>query len=358
MPIRWQDDTGLPELVDYLRDLAPMVAEVIVVDASPELRFRRHAAALAGIARHLRPDPRHRFRMGKVEGVTTGVLAAGREKVVIADDDVRYEAESLRRVEALLDEAELVRPQNYFRPLTWHARLDMSRTLLNRVHSGDPELGPGDFPGTLAVRRSAFEAVGGYDGDVIFENLELMRTLSAAGGRLALPLDLYVRRTPPSARHFLSQRVRQAYDDFAIPARMVAFLLVVPGALLALARRRPGAIALAAAAIVGLAEAGRRRAGGRAVFPASSVSLAPMWVLERGVSAWLAVASRLRHGGVRYAGQLVPGAANSRRVLHRRVGGALLAGATRPETDPLVGSVAEGAHAGAPAAAEGDHAPA
>src|SRR4029079_2928969 len=111
-------------------------------------------------------------------------------------------------------------PQNYFDPLPWHARVDAARSLLNRVHSGDRELGSGDFPGTLGVRREAFVACGGYDGDVIFENLELMRTIEAAGGRVATPLDLYVRRLPPTTAHFISQRVRQAYDDFALPVRM------------------------------------------------------------------------------------------------------------------------------------------
>ena len=79
-------------------------------------------------------------------------------------------------------DVELVRPQNYFAPLRWHARWDTARTLLNRVAGGV------DFPGTLAVRRSRSSQTDGYDGDVLFENLELIRTIEAAGGRvLALP---------------------------------------------------------------------------------------------------------------------------------------------------------------------------
>ena len=121
--------------------------------------------------------------MGKVNGVVTGVRECSHERVVIADDDVRYDAAALRRVVALLDEADLVRPQNYFDPLPWHARWDTARSLLNRVFTGDPAFPVGDFPGTLAVRRSAFLASGAYDGDALFENLELMRTIRAAGGR-------------------------------------------------------------------------------------------------------------------------------------------------------------------------------
>jgi hypothetical protein len=100
--------------------------------------------------------------------------------------------------------------------------------LLNRVFTGDPAFPVGDFPGTLAVRRDTFLRSGAYDGDALFENLELMRTIRAAGGTIVSPLDLYVARRPPDTAHFLSQRVRQAYDDFAIPARFVTFLALPP----------------------------------------------------------------------------------------------------------------------------------
>jgi hypothetical protein len=74
---------------------------------------------------------------------------------LIADDDVRYDAAGLDRMRALLDGADLVRPQNYFHPLPWHARWDTARTLLNR------SLG-GDYPGTFGVRLSTFRRMGGY----------------------------------------------------------------------------------------------------------------------------------------------------------------------------------------------------
>jgi hypothetical protein len=357
LPLRSSSTDGWRELASYLARLVPHVKEVIVVDGSPEALFAHHArdAEIAGW-RVIAPDPAYDFAMGKVNGVTTGVLAARCERVVIADDDVRYERDELRRTVELLETAHLVRPQNYFDPLPWHAVLDTGRTLLNRVWSGDPQFPRGDFPGTLAIRRSAFLATGGYDGDLIFENLELMRTVRAAGGTVVSPLDLYVRRLPPSSRHFFSQRVRQAYDDFAIPARMAGWLATVPLLAAAVAARRPGAVAGAAAGVAAVAEAGRRASGGRKRFPAAASLAAPLWVLERGVSSWLAVYRRLRHGGVSYSGRLVPYAANSPRELRRRVGGRLLASPARSaEPDELVGPVAERERPGAAAAAEGDH---
>jgi hypothetical protein len=313
VPVRWRDGAQRAELAAYLAQIAPLVAETIVVDGSddPDV-FAANAAAWGEHVRHVPPDPGETWLMGKVAGVRTGVELASRERVVIADDDVRYEPEALRRAAELLESHDLVRPQNYFSRLPWHARWDTARTLLNRG------LGR-DYPGTLAVRRSRMLAMGMYDGDVLFENLELMRTVRADGGSVASPLDLYVARVPPSAGHFWGQRTRQAYDDFALPLRMALWLAVVPLLLLSAVRRRPTLALAPAAPAVAMAELGRRRGGGARVFPATSSLLAPVWILERGVCAWLAVLQRLRFGGVRYGNSVIPVAAHSERQLRRRL---------------------------------------
>jgi hypothetical protein len=160
----------------------------------------------------------------------------------------------------------------------WHARLDTARSLLNRVSGGD-------WPGTLGVRRSVLRMTDGYGGDVLFENLELVRTVAAAGGVEARPLHLYVRRRPPSTEHFWSLRVRQAYDEFAPLLRLAVWLAVLPAATAAIVRSRWRALGATSVAVILAAEAGRRRAGGARVFPASASLAAPLWVAERGVCA-------------------------------------------------------------------------
>jgi hypothetical protein len=145
-------------------------------------------------------------------------------------------------------------------------------------------------------------AAGGYDGDVLFENLELLRTVEALGGRVVAPLDCYVRRLPPSTDHFLSQRVRQAYDDLARPLHLAAALAVAPVAGRAAIAGRWASVGAGAAATMGLAEWGRRRAGGRRVFPASSSLLAPVWVAERAVCSWVALLLWASRRGCPYAG--------------------------------------------------------
>ncbi|HEX8919190.1 MAG TPA: glycosyltransferase family 2 protein [Chloroflexota bacterium] len=286
------------------------------MDGSPPHIFDQHARSLGPGIHHL--PPAFTTLNGKVGNVLTGLGIASHERVVIADDDVRYDRDTLARMHDLLQSADVVRPQNYFDPLPWHACWDTARSLLNRMTGGD-------WPGTLGVRRSVLQRSGGYRGDVLFENLELVRTIKAAGGTEAVPLDLFVRRSPSSTRHFLSQRVRQAYDEMARPWRFVVFLLVLPAlALLILARRWAAAVSMILSPVA-IAELGRRRAGGRHVFPAVASPAAPVWVVERSACTWLALGARLFLGGVPYRRSVLRTAASSDRELRRRHSGARLA---------------------------------
>jgi glycosyltransferase involved in cell wall biosynthesis len=315
LPLRWTDDAGLAELVQYLEQLCRWIPVTVVDGSEPEL-FRVHARAFPAAVEHIAPGPwpvhnGKPGRNGKVAGVMTGVLAAAEEYLVLADDDVRYTRPALTRLVALLASADVVRPQNHFTALPWHARWDTARTLLNRALGAD-------YPGTLAVRRSRLLAAGGYDGDVLFENLELIRTIRAAGGREVRARDLFVGRVPPTARHFLKQRVRQAYDDFAQPPRLALELSLLP--LLLWCARRPRRLAALVLGAVLLAERGRRCDGGARVFAPDAALWAPAWLLERAVCVWLAMLARAR-GGVGYAGSRIRTAGNSPATIRRRLAG-------------------------------------
>ncbi len=307
LPLRWDSDEGLEELTEYLRRMSEWI-DVTVVDGSDPERYAAHARAWEGIVRQV-PVGVQEGANGKVRGVLTGLRIARHEAVVIADDDVRYDRSALAELVAELRSADLVRPQNYFAPLPWHARWDTARSLINRALGSD-------YPGTYGLRRSILERAGGYDADVLFENLELERTVVAAGGSVRDRSDLFVARRPPSARHFRSQRVRQAYDSWAQPGRLVLESGILPTLLWSL--RRPRALLVFAAVAVGVAEFGRRRAGGGAVFPASSALWAPFWIAERGATIWIALVLRLR-GGVRYSGGRIPRSAHSVGSIRRRL---------------------------------------
>jgi glycosyltransferase involved in cell wall biosynthesis len=298
------------ELTEYLSWLSERV-ELVIVDGSDQAEFRIHGDLWASFATHVSPADDILCANGKVRGVLTGLRRATHELVIIADDDVRYHDDGLERMVRLLAGADLVRPQNYFDPLPWHARWDSARILLNRAIGSD-------YPGTLGVRRSFLDRVGGYDGDVLFENLELIRTVTAGGGRIVDEPALFIRRRPPTFTRFLEQRPRQAYDDWAQPLRFAFFLAVAP-AIVTMARRRPRDLVLAAGAAILAAELGRTRNRGREVFDRVSPLFAPLWVGERAALAWVALIRRLVGGGSPYAGTVIGRAANPTRVLRRRL---------------------------------------
>lgn len=313
LPIKAAAANKSAEFAGYLRWLAQR-AEVIVVDGSPVDVFAENTVAWGAHVRHVAPHADLATPMGKVGGVLTGVRLASHERLIIADDDVRYDDASLAQVARALDDHDVVRPQNYFEPLPWHARVDTGRMLLNRVTGGD-------WPGTLGVRRAVLRATGGYDGSVMFENLELVRTVLAAGGNEQVLLDAYVLRQPSSTQHFWSQRVRQAYDEMARSGRLAVQLAVVPAAIVLIRKSRWQLLAAGVAAIAAVAEIGRRRAGGAAVFPASCSLFAPVWVAERAVCSWLALGAHFTLGGIPYRGTVLSQAATPMSVLEARHSG-------------------------------------
>lgn len=319
LPLRWLTDEGRKELTSYLEQLSQWMT-IIVVDGSPAPLFEAHSIALPAQVLHIHPQSCAGTN-GKVAGVLTGVAMARTEFLILADDDVRYDQAGVERILTLLTDADVVRPQNHFLTFPWHARLDTARSLINRAFGAD-------YPGTLGVRRSALIATGGYDGDVLFENLELLRTIKAAGGREIRANDLFIARTAPNVSHFFSQRVRQAYDDFAQPWRLVIELTLLPLITLTLysafLRRRPVPVLALTAAAWATAELGRRRNNGAQVFGITAALWGPAWLVERSLSVWIAVIFGLL-GGVPYAGGKLSKAANTTKALRRKHQGKITA---------------------------------
>lgn len=329
VPVRWSRDepARVAELRDHLRSLAREVCHVSVVDGSPARLRAGHERAWRDHARVITPAPVDRLwpgtawpdatspgaawigLNGKVVGAWTGVLAARSEAVVISDDDVRHTRESLASLCDALGEAALVRPVTVYDSWPWQARWDGARTLVNVALGAE-------WPGTLAVRRSVVVEAGGWCPDVLFENLELWRTVQARGHRV-VSVPVVVPRCPPTVRHFWSQRVRQAYDDLAQPGRLTVELALLPTVLWL--ARRPGRVAAGVLATVLLGALGHRRLGPQSQVPSSVVLWTPIWVLERAVCVWLALGYRAA-GGVPYCGRRMPLSAHSLRALRRLSG--------------------------------------
>ncbi len=304
LPLRLDSAGAIPELVQYLETLAHL--EIIVVDGSRQELFDRLHGQIGGFATHVKPAVPG--RNGKVRGVLTALPLASEEHVVVADDDVRYDSTSLDEILHRLVYADVVRPQNFFSPAPWHAVWDSARSLINRAFDGD-------WPGTLAFRRSALPR--GYNADVLFENYELVRTIRAGGGRESIARDIFVARRPPTLEHFMGQRVRQAYDEFARPWRLLAGLAILPGLLVAWHAAGIAALPAYIAVAVSIAAIGWLRAGAYRHFSPICVLAAPLWILERGICSWLALWQRIRFGGIRYGDSVIAASASSPRELKR-----------------------------------------
>jgi Glycosyl transferase family 21 len=292
------------EFAGYFNALTNLGCDVLVIDGSPANVFDLHHAVWSQHASHEKVDPHFGYLNAKVNGIHTGVGLSPNEKIILADDDIRYNAEEIERISNLLDEFEVVRPQNYLHPLPWWARMEAARMLINRA-----TLAAADYPGTCAFLRSAMLRVGHYDGDVLFDNEELIRHFARHKARICYANDFFVQKSAPRLRKWLEQRPRQAYEDFALRAKTALFFaLPVCAIFSALLFGKKGitffsvAAALAAMAV---AFAGWRRGQARKCFPPSLILFAPLWILERSLSTYWALYWYLRHGGYPFGDRLL-----------------------------------------------------
>ena len=217
----------IEELAQYFLCLAKEGCEVIVVDGSTAEIFAAHDRAWGQISRHVPVDRKYTYLNGKVNGVHTGVDLASCEKIILADDDIRYTADDLQRICDLLGRYEMVRPQNYISPLPWWGRIEAARMLINRG-----VLQTGDYPGTCAFRRSFYLRVGHYDGDVLFDNEEIVRHFRLNGADVFCAIGTFILKRPPSFLKWIEQRPRQAFEDFDLRAKSLLFLSLVPIAIM------------------------------------------------------------------------------------------------------------------------------
>ena len=292
------------ELAKYFRKLAQEGCEVLVVDGSAPHIFAEHNRAWRQLCRHVTVDGKYTYLNGKVNGVHTGVDLASCESIILADDDIRFTSEDIRRADALLERHDMVRPQNYLAPLPWWGRTEAARMLINRG-----VLRTGDYPGTCAFRRTAFLRVGHYDGDVLFDNEEMVRHFLVNGADVCYALGFFILKRPPTLRKWFEQRPRQAYEDFDLRAKTVLFMAVLPTALaLGLINGAHAVLAFFFAISIGaglLAGRGLLRDRAYRFFPIYVIASAPLWIFERSLSVYWALYWRLAYGGYPFGEQLL-----------------------------------------------------
>lgn len=287
---------------DYFRLIAAK-CDVLVVDGSPSDIFAAHKEIWSDVCLHAPVDPHYKYLNGKVNGIHTGINIAAHERIILADDDIRYTPNDLCRMTELLADDEMVRPQNYLSPLPFWARTEAARMLINRACIAE-----GDYPGTLGVRRSAMLRVGHYDGDVLFDNEEIVRHFRAQGASINYARDFFILKRPPTFRKWLEQRPRQAYEDFVMLTKTAFFALLplVPALIWFMAGWRwmlAFVITMACGAMVvaarGLGD------GASEFFPAWLCLYAPLWIAERALTTYWAFYWRAKYGGYPFGDKLI-----------------------------------------------------
>ena len=296
--------TEAAELAEYFRGLNNAGCDVLVVDGSPASVLEQHHEVWHSLSRHEEVDRSFGYLNDKVNGIHTGVNLASSEKIILADDDIRYAPSEIDRVCALLDDFEVVRPQNFLSPLPWWARMEAARMLVNRA-----TLRTADYPGTCAFRRATMLRAGHYDGDVLFDNEEIIRHFASEGATIDYATNLFVQKRPPTWQKWFEQRPRQAYEDFGLRTKTALFFSVLPLAILVAFAAGVKGIAFFAGAIaalaITLAAIGRRRGTAAQHFPLSVCLFAPLWIFERALSTYWALAWHLTHGGYPFGDRIL-----------------------------------------------------
>lgn len=293
------------DFADYFKRLNAANCEVLVVDGSPPEVFAEHEKIWTGLCRHEMVEPRFKFLNEKVNGVHTGVALAATGKIILADDDIRYDKIDIERMCDLLEKFEVVRPQNYLRDVVhlW-ALMESARMLINRAI-----LSTADYPGTCGFRRQTFLDAGEYDGDVLFDNEEIIRHFARRGAHIAYENDFFILKRAPEFRKWLEQRPRQAYEDFGLRGKTLLFASVLP--LTVLITAIGGIFAFAwfwfavHVASGAIALIGRKRGTAARYFDWFAPFYASLWVFERAISTWVAFYWRLRYGGYPFGKRLL-----------------------------------------------------
>jgi hypothetical protein len=284
---------GGPMAFDDLRSLGERCTlltregcEVVVVDASEPAAFDDHRRVLRWVARHLPPAPAHLTADGTLHLLEASADFAQTNKVVVATPAAHYQPEDLHRVCDLLEDHEVVVPNEYLDPLPWWARIDAGRMLLQRAVVVSP-----DAVGTFGFRRDSLAAIRrhGRPSDAG----DILHALARQGMELHDAADVFIRQTPPALGDWWTRRPQQSRLS---PAGAALFVTLIP--LLAMAGLLGGAGLTAgfsgALAFSTFALAVRGRLGLAArYFPMSVCLFAPVWLLERSLTAYRAVGLRL-----------------------------------------------------------------
>jgi hypothetical protein len=232
-------------------------------------------------------------RAGPAAARNAGVARTAGEVVVFVDSDVEVHPDALRRLRERLDGDPLLAAVFGCYDDRPRARQTISRfrnLLHHHVHVSSPGEAQTFWAGLGAIRREAFDAVGGFDaqrfGRPSIEDVELGLRLRAAGRRIAL--DPAIRGTHLK-RWTLRSMLRTDLADRGAPWVALALERRCAGTALNLSWRQRAAAAAAVATVAGLA-LGRPRVAAAALLAMISANMSFYALLGRRGGTRLALA--------------------------------------------------------------------
>src|SRR5206468_9407950 len=99
--------------------------------------------------------------------------------------------------------------------------IDAGRMLVHRGIEPLPDHGA-----TFGFRKTAVRGLHGIDGSVPAS--DHVRRLASQGAEVFSAMEVFVRRLPPMLEDWWRERARQADGDFALPAKTIFFLSLLP----------------------------------------------------------------------------------------------------------------------------------
>ena len=278
--------TDVTEFAAYLSTIAAAGFEVILAEL-PDA-FDENDRVLRWVGHHVRIRPQHRSFTGAIDPLRVAMDVATCDKVIVADERVRYSVNALHEINGLLDAHEVVEPQDYFDPLPWWGGIDAGRMLVHRGIEPLPDHGA-----TFGFRRGMLRGLRAIDAGATMGDPP--RRLASQGAEVFSALEVFVRRIPPLLGEWIRQRPRHADNDFSLPLKSALFFGILPVALVLslLGGPRLAVCYAAAISVASLSLAMRGRVGAAQFFPWRACLYAPLWVLERSLSVYWALLRRL-----------------------------------------------------------------
>ena len=303
IPFRSVQPGTLNALISRWMPLAGDRIEVIICDGSPGATFDQEENSAWQALRRLPVDRScYSYANDKVNGLCTGVAAAGADAVLICDDDCNLSPKDLDILLSAPLAGQAFKILAFPSSFTFLESLEAARSIISNGMSryGDPS------PAYLARRHTLLTSLRYPVGECLFDDYMLENELRCAVTVITHPEVQLKRDVAPPAK-WGEQQVRYAYEDLSAVLKTACFLSLpwLVGLVATLgATYLVMILALLVATSCCAASLGLRRCPLAERYPAWIVCLAPFWVAVRACAVPLALGLLLT-GGFPYGGRRI-----------------------------------------------------